>query len=547
MIDLFGKKNFQYQNYKNKINTIYYVGDTWLLRYDQLKEGINNKTCQIELEIMKNISANSIIFSNKYMKQALIDKYNLVHLNESLIINNSVFYNKNPYIQNNYENNKIRLVYLGLISNPKTNNIRDLYDIFDTITQDNRIELHIYPTKSFQNSYIPNKKNIIIHKTISIDKINIELSQYDFGLAYYNISNNDNTYLHIAEPNKFYDYYFAGIPIITNKTISFTDLIHKYKIGYTFSNHNQITYKNLVKKPRYVFTNKINTYDEIIKQKLNQLFHYKNGLKINFIQQTYISTSLINFSNSFKKKYNLIEYTNTNIPSIFFGFYTSTRPNDYEILKNHNSYVYVLWGGTDSTISENRNNMNKLLNRTEKVNSNLKIINIAQSLQIQNTLKKDQIESIYFPIFTSSIDLFKIPVQKKKAIYIYTSLKKPEKYGKQFYKEIIEKLPNERFIICHGQYKIEDMYDIYSKCFIGLRLTSHDGLGATVYELGLMGIKCVHNGDSPSALSWTNTNDIINHINNESKNIGKVDYELSEQVYKKTIEGYHFINMKKYN
>ena len=74
------------------------------------------------------------------------------------------------------------------------------------------------------------------------------------------------------------------------------------------------------------------------------------------------------------------------------------------------------------------------------------------------------------------------------------------------------------------------MPETYSKCFIGLRLVPYDGLGSTVQELGLMGIRCVHNGNSPSALNYKNIDDIIKHIENEAKTIGSKDEELAKKV-----------------
>ena len=60
-------------------------------------------------------------------------------------------------------------------------------------------------------------------------------------------------------------------------------------------------------------------------------------------------------------------------------------------------------------------------------------------------------------------------------------------------------------------------------------------------ELGLMGIKTVHNGQSPSALNYNSVNDILNKIEEESKLIGSVDFELAKEVnYFLTIEDEFF-------
>lgn len=55
---------------------------------------------------------------------------------------------------------------------------------------------------------------------------------------------------------------------------------------------------------------------------------------------------------------------------------------------------------------------------------------------------------------------------------------------------------------------------LYEKCFIGLRLTKHDGNSNTVQELGLHGIKCCYNGDpnNPSVIEWNSADDVIKSI-----------------------------------
>lgn len=49
-------------------------------------------------------------------------------------------------------------------------------------------------------------------------------------------------------------------------------------------------------------------------------------------------------------------------------------------------------------------------------------------------------------------------------------------------------------------------------------------------ELGLMGIKSIHNGDSPSCLNYVTFDDICKHIDNEIKTIGSQDIELANSV-----------------
>ena len=52
---------------------------------------------------------------------------------------------------------------------------------------------------------------------------------------------------------------------------------------------------------------------------------------------------------------------------------------------------------------------------------------------------------------------------------------------------------------------------IYKQCYIGLRLTSHDGNANMVQEMQAMNIPVVHN-NSDYGLKWNNINDVIKYI-----------------------------------
>ena len=89
-------------------------------------------------------------------------------------------------------------------------------------------------------------------------------------------------------------------------------------------------------------------------------------------------------------------------------------------------------------------------------------------------------------------------------------------YGYNIFMAIKQKLSYE-IIIGDGKIPYEKMSETYAQCFVGLRLVPHDGLGSTVQELGLMGIKCVHNGNSPSALNYEKLMILLNILKMKQK------------------------------
>ena len=90
------------------------------------------------------------------------------------------------------------------------------------------------------------------------------------------------------------------------------------------------------------------------------------------------------------------------------------------------------------------------------------------------------------------------------------------------------------------------MPEIYKSSFIGLRLTPHDGLPETVLEMGMMGRRCVWNGDFPGCYRWETEQDIIDAILKERENIGKTNYKLVEDINNYMEQGNDWLKTKYY-
>ena len=86
-------------------------------------------------------------------------------------------------------------------------------------------------------------------------------------------------------------------------------------------------------------------------------------------------------------------------------------------------------------------------------------------------------------------------------------------YGEKIYKEVVKRLPEFKFIYSNElNLPYEEMPKIYEECFIGLRLTEHDGNANMVQELKEMNIPVVHN-QSDYGFKWENVDNIIRYIN----------------------------------
>lgn len=221
------------------------------------------------------------------------------------------------------------------------------------------------------------------------------------------------------------------------------------------------------------------------------------------MKQAWISESLEGLDQDLIRKYNLREYTDPTDTLGVFGMY---REEDFQKLIDHKGDCIVVWFGSDAKdlpgvwIAELSKHMH-----------------VAISVQVQNSLSKKGIRSIYLPINATIADEWPYTKRGDK-IYWYYNEGCPEFYGSEYIAEI-EKLI--KIPIIKAQYDTftrAQLYDVYSQCFLNLRLTPHDGCPNTNLQMGLMGRKSVYNGDLPHSIAWTDVDDICDAIIREYAN-----------------------------
>lgn len=255
------------------------------------------------------------------------------------------------------------------------------------------------------------------------------------------------------------------------------------------------------------------------------------------IEQVYVAEHLrLYWEKDILENTLLKPYNDPNKPTFFYGCYSK---NDLKILLDHNAYAIIIWTGGDC----NPKTVYVIPNfEIIKKSANKKILHLAISNFIQESLKFHEMKYIFRPFYAFKLDNY-YPCAKGPAIYVYYG-DGSNLYGVKTVKKIKEIFPKTEFIcttttLCYKKLKQEypfikcyekcELPMIYAKCFIGLRLTSHDGLSGTVQEMGCMGIKSVWNGGTPSALSYTTLEDIIKHIRNEMLSIGLIDMITSKK------------------
>jgi hypothetical protein len=269
----------------------------------------------------------------------------------------------------------------------------------------------------------------------------------------------------------------------------------------------ELIIERLMKKLPTIIVNKINILEienAVCKNRLLYIENVDEFIK-KITNNLYVSEALLHFSKRLKKKYCKKKYDDG--ICLFFGMYSL---NDIYKLKIHNGYKFLLWGGTDC----NWNYKDRVRN-FDYINKIPDLYHIAISKDIQERLRLKNIESVFFDMNLVDKKIFKPILIKGESIFIYNGYTKGNEYiyGEKIYKEVVKKLPEFNFIYSNVlNLPYEKMPEIYAKCFIGLRLTDHDGNANMVQEMMAMNIPVVHNL-SDYGLKWKNLDNIIEYIN----------------------------------
>lgn len=396
--------------------------------------------------------------------------------------------------------------------------------------------------------YDKEKRKIFIKKILNIYKnLNNDLVFFNFKSDYFVdlIKYNNINTLDISVYKKFY---MDICNLSDNELVKHWETIGKNegrlpnlnKFNYTFPNFNHKLYLSksnkkyltdkykvfgfiyLKNKNNYIDWLKKNNYytnnnDVVIKNiNADKITDFNIFIKKNNIKYINVSKALEHFESRICEKFNLVKYNKLcdkfeNV--IFFGLYDNI---DYIKITNHIGNKYLMWGGTDSNI-----NYDFRKDWVEKISNYLDIKNLAISDDIYKSLSEYgiMVERIYLNMVDTNI--FKPSDNIGSSIYIYNGFTKGNEkiYGKSIYEEVMKKLPEYKYILSNElELEYSSMAKVYEECFIGLRLTAHDGNANTVLEFNAMGIPIIFNGEG--GISWNNADDIIKKIqlfSNEKK------------------------------
>lgn len=243
----------------------------------------------------------------------------------------------------------------------------------------------------------------------------------------------------------------------------------------------------------------------------------------NRINQIYLSESVENFRKELKEKYNLVNFYDIHGPVFVFGMY---RQEDLAFVKNHIPYKVILWCGSDSI------EINMIKNKVilEDIKALKNVAHLVGSKFVSDDLTRLGIKHTFVPITTASFELSVCP--RGDDIYFYYSENSGDFYGLNYIDEIKKYTGLNVIVAKTDTYTHNELIEVYKKCFIGLRMTPHDGLSNTGCELGLMGRKIIHNGNQPNCINYRNIDDVIRIIKEEYKHRKEDNNYIAEEMRK---------------
>ena len=247
--------------------------------------------------------------------------------------------------------------------------------------------------------------------------------------------------------------------------------------------------------------------------------------------QAYLSPALNDFKKDFLKKWNLVEYYDNYLPLVFFGMY---GPDDVKVFMSHKGPKVVIWGGNDMHAYQ----LNLVKDYINKGNT----YTFAPPGEFSDTLNKFNIKHKVCYIPNKDYSIFK-PTPLGENIYIYMG--RPYNLRPEYFKyneivnPLIQVFGEDRVIWVKESTTLpmeELIKKYYNDCFVFIK--PHERGGATtMYDLAHMGRKTIGKGESslPHFIEYSNLDNLLELIMEESKYIGKVREDVADSLKK------HFI------
>lgn len=186
------------------------------------------------LEYLANGNSDGAMYTSAYGADIARDKYGLDN-KEIFVLNNMVMEQIHfPQVLPKLSSldHEIHCVYEGGVVGDDRENHRFFDDMWRKIT-DAGVHIHFYSPSNIEYCKRLEKISHLIHYegNVSGDKLILEMTKYDCGLAVFHSVNNNRFHLESASPNKLYEYLNARIPVISSGINALKEFVEMYHVG----------------------------------------------------------------------------------------------------------------------------------------------------------------------------------------------------------------------------------------------------------------------------------------------------------------------------
>lgn len=186
------------------------------------------------LEYLANVNSDGVMYTSAYGADVAKGKYGLD--NRKVFFVNNLVMEQIPILQAlpklSSSDKEIHCVYEGGVVGADKDSHRFFDDLWKKIT-DEGVHIHFYSPSNIDYCKRLEKISHLIHYegSVSGEKLILEMTKYDCGLAVYNSVDSNRLLLEGASPNKLYEYISAGIPVVTAGINSLKEFVEQYRVG----------------------------------------------------------------------------------------------------------------------------------------------------------------------------------------------------------------------------------------------------------------------------------------------------------------------------
>ena len=325
-----------------------------------LRADITNE--QLILEYIANIKSTGNIYVNPLIKEIAIQKFDIK--NKPILTLHS-FIEQEQLPNKYYEklssiDGEIHCVFEGGLQGVVGHH-RFLEPIFLKLVEHQiHVHLHCPADHKYIETLIKKSKYIHYEEVTSPKNLILEMTKYDIGLAIFNITERNKTFLDTAFPNKIWDYLAAGLPILFADLLSFRQFAEQSCVGKVLDLNGDIKEqaeqvhkikidKDLLKKKKWIMNEAVEEIIDFLTKVKKDYYCGNNAReqKTKVEDRNYFNTiiDIRNIYSEFKNRQKKMEFNEKNKMKCEMDFGSNSNSNMKNITDIKDSKI--LFGPSD--------------------------------------------------------------------------------------------------------------------------------------------------------------------------------------------------------